>query len=333
MIAILYEHPEWFELLFAELERRRLPFEKWHAENLLFDPESDSLPSLVVNRMSPSAWRRGHGNGIFLVKEFLVHLEERGAAVVNGSAAYAVEISKSRQLDLFRRVGVSYPRARIINNVARAAEAAAGLQFPVIVKPNIGGSGAGIVKFDTPEQLASASFDLGIDSTALVQEFLPAREAAIVRVEVLDGRFLYAIKIFPDFSSFNLCPADICQVDAPAPAAPDYADICQVDAPAPATAPDYGVCPAESPQKKRLRIERADPPPEAIEGALKLAAAASLDVGGIEYLVNDRNGKICFYDINALSNFVTDAPSLLGFDPTARFVDYLERRLAQATAR
>jgi len=307
MIAILYEHPEWFELLFAELERRRLPFEKWHAENLVFDPESDSSPSLVVNRMSPSAHKRGHGNGIFLVKELLVHLEERGVPVVNGSAAYAVEISKARQLDLFRRVGVSYPRARIVNNVARVAEAAAGLQFPVIVKPNIGGSGAGIVKFDTPEQLAGASFDLGIDSTALVQEFLPAREGAIVRVEVLDGRFLYAIKIFSDFSSFNLCPADICQVDAPAPPA----------------APDYGVCPAESPQKKRLRIERTVPPREVIEGALELAAAASLEVGGIEYLVNDRNGEICFYDINALSNFVTDAVNIVGFDPTVRFVDYL----------
>ena len=129
-----------------------------------------------------------------------------------------------------------------------------------------------------------------------MQEFLPAREGAIVRVEVLDGRFLYAIKIFSDFSSFNLCPA-------------------------------------ESPQKKRLRIERADPPRETIEGALELAAAASLEVGGIEYLVNDRNGEICSYDINALSNFVTDAVNIVGFDPTVRFVDYLERRLAPITAR
>lgn len=309
MIAILYEHPEWFELLFAELERRKLPFRKLHAEDLVFDPECDLPPSLVVNRMSPSAYRRGHGNGIFTVKDYLVHLEERGVPVVNGSKAYAVEISKARQLDLFRRVGVRYPRTRVINNVRRAAGAAEGFQFPVVVKPNIGGSGAGIVSFSSPEGLAGANLDLGIDGTALVQEFLPAREGAIVRVEVLDGEFLYAIKIFPDFSSFNLCPADICHVDTPA------------------AQQDYGVCPAEAPQKKRLRVERVDPPPEAIDAALRLAAAASLDVGGIEYLVNDRNGAICFYDINALSNFVTDAVNVVGFDPTARFVDYLERRL------
>jgi hypothetical protein len=34
------------------------------------------------------------------------------------------------------------------------------------------------------------------------------------------------------------------------------------------------------------------------------------------------------YDINALSNFVADAPSVIGFDPFERLVDYIEARLA-----
>ena len=37
-----------------------------------------------------------------------------------------------------------------------------------------------------------------------------------------------------------------------------------------------------------------------------------------------------FYDINALSNFVTDAPTLVGFDPFVRLVDFLERRWSAA---
>ena len=57
------------------------------------------------------------------------------------------------------------------------------------------------------------------------------------------------------------------------------------------------------------------------------APAACLDVGGIEYLVNDRTGEIAYYYINALSNFVTDAVNFVGFDPAARFADYLEQRL------
>jgi hypothetical protein len=303
-IGILYEHPEWFELLFSELDRRGLPFSKLPADALLYDPAAPPALDLVVNRMSPSSHRRGHGNGIFLVRDYLRHLEENRVPVVNGSAAYAVEISKAWQLDLFRRCGVGYPRAIVVNHASRVLEAARALTFPIVFKPNVGGSGAGIVRFDSLDQLAAATFDFGVDGTALLQEFLPARGQSIVRVEILDGEFLYAIRIWPDLTSFNLCPADICQVPE-----------------------EITACPVDTPGKKKLRIEREDPSAEAIAGALALAKAAQLDVGGIEFLVDDRTGRIAYYDINALSNFVTDAVNVVGFDPTARFVDYLERRL------
>ena len=35
--------------------------------------------------------------------------------------------------------------------------------------------------------------------------------------------------------------------------------------------------------------------------------AAGIDVGGIEYMIDDRDGQRLYYDINALSNFVADA--------------------------
>jgi hypothetical protein len=60
----------------------------------------------------------------------------------------------------------------------------------------------------------------------------------------------------------------------------------------------------------------------------RIARASKLDVGGIEYLVDDRDGKHYYYDVNALSNFVADAPNVVGFDPWPRFVDYLEERAA-----
>jgi glutathione synthase/RimK-type ligase-like ATP-grasp enzyme len=68
------------------------------------------------------------------------------------------------------------------------------------VKPNIGGSGAGVRRFDEPGALAeaAASLDLGLDRTALVQEFIPAESGRIVRVEVLDGAYLYASNFVAD---------------------------------------------------------------------------------------------------------------------------------------
>ena len=55
------------------------------------------------------------------------------------------------------------------------------------------------------------ALQLGIDSTALVQEYIPADSGRIVRVEVLNGRYLYPIRIYTPGDSFNLCPADVCQ--------------------------------------------------------------------------------------------------------------------------
>ena len=54
-----------------------------------------------------------------------------------------------------------------------------------------------------------------------------------------------------------------------------------------------------------------------------MVAAAHIEVGGVEYLVNARDGQVYFFDINALSNFVADAPNVVGFDPVPRLVDYL----------
>jgi hypothetical protein len=53
-------------------------------------------------------------------------------------------------------------------------------------------------------------------------------------------------------------------------------------------------------------------------------AEARIDVGGVEYFVDARDGRHYFYDVNALSNFVADAPHVVGFDPFARLADYLE---------
>ena len=53
-------------------------------------------------------------------------------------------------------------------------------------------------------------------------------------------------------------------------------------------------------------------------------AAARIEVGGVEYIVDDRDGQRYYYDINALSNFVADAPRVIGFDPFVRLADFLE---------
>ncbi|MEE8496914.1 MAG: hypothetical protein V3S62_00085, partial [Acidimicrobiia bacterium] len=144
-VGILYEHPEWFKPLFRELERQSVPFVPIDATRHTFEPGSDAdRYSLVVNRMSPSAGLRGNGQAIFHTLDYLVHLEERGVSVLNGRRAFEFEISKARQLDLLAGLGLRYPRAKVVNHPSQIVDAAADLEYPVLLKPNIGGSGAGI---------------------------------------------------------------------------------------------------------------------------------------------------------------------------------------------
>jgi glutathione synthase/RimK-type ligase-like ATP-grasp enzyme len=194
--------------------------------------------------------------------------------------------------------------------------AARGLEFPLVVKPNIGGSGAGIVRFDTPEELeAAVAQDLiptSVDGILLVQEFHPSRDGSIVRVETLEGRYLYGIRVhIEEGAGYNLCPADICR---------DVSGHTLESAACPAGAAQAG-----------LSVEAYEPPEDIRSEVEAISRASGLDVGGIEYLVSRRDGRRYYYDINALSNFVADPERVVGFDPTVRLVDALVAR-ASATA-
>jgi len=301
-IGILDEHPEWSRRLIAALETRGLPFEKIDHSNHAFDPR-DRTPrySVIVNRTSPSSHVRGHRGVLFYAEALLAHYDALGVPVINPVAAYRFEKSKALQLDLFERLGIRYPRTVVVNHPDQIGKALDRIAFPLLVKPNVGGSGAGIVRFDAREALEAslAGLDFGPDHTALLQEYIEAEAQAIVRIEVLEGRFLYAIRITRETESrFNLCPADLCEV----PSA------------------DLSACPVAP---VGLSVSRVEPPPEAIEAAVRLADAASIDIGGIEYLVGQADGRPYFYDINATSNFVADAPTVLGFDPFPAFVDFI----------
>ena len=229
--------------------------------------------------------------------------------VVNGHKISRTEISKALQLNLLKTLGF-YPKSRVINHPSVAPAAAEGLRFPIVVKANIGGSGAGIVRYDSMEALRGAVADnqlnFGIDHTALVQEFIPARDSTIVRVETLGRRYLYGIKIETPGNTFNLCPADICQRS-------DGVELVR------------SACPIDAP-KSGMKVEGYTPPPQVVRAIESIVQAAAIDVGGIEYMVDDRDGALVYYDINC-SRTVADAPNVIGFDPSASLIPELRASL------
>lgn len=318
-MAILYENPAWFEPLFAALERRGLPYRKILATDHVLDPASagpgfaavefgdpacGGAPGLVFNRMSASAGTRGHGDTLSYAGDVLTAFELRGIPVINGTRAYAFEVSKAKQLALLASLGLRFPASRVVHRPEQIASAARELRFPLVFKPNVGGRGAGIVRFDEHaalgEAAASGALQFGPDSVALLQEYIPKHGATITRVEIVGNEFLYAIDVRANGETFDLCPADICSV------------------------PPSGQSDAARP---RVTATAAHPPREAVADVERICRAAGIEVGGVEFLIDERDGQRLYYDINALSNFVANARQTIGFDPWERLVKYLERRV------
>lgn len=319
-LAIYYEQQHWFKPLFEQLDAKGANWVRVDARNHQYDVASPEREySLVFNRMSPSAWQRGMAHGIFYTLNYLSHLEEKGVRVVNGSRAFTHEISKALQATLLETLGLPYPKARVINHPSQALEAAEAIGFPLIIKPNIGGSGAGIKKFSSAADLRAAveekSLHFGIDNTALVQEFFTARDGVITRVEVLGGEFLYAIQIHITGETFDLCPADICKNTK-------GEELTRI------------ACPVDAP-KTGLTVEAYEAPRQVIDDVERIMEVAGIEVGGIEYVIDEKTGRQLYYDINALSNFVSDPERMIGFNPYSRLADYLisEARIAEASRR
>src|ERR1700758_1661222 len=169
-MAIYYEHPDWFGPLFAELDGRGINYVKLNAACYSFDPAAAGPDfSLFFNRMSASAYLRGNDGAIFFTHSYLAYLETTGVRVINGTRAFALEISKARQLQLLNSLGLRFPKTHVVNCANEILAAALQIGFPLLVKPNVGGRGAGIVRFESIKQLRSAideaNLDFGIDRT------------------------------------------------------------------------------------------------------------------------------------------------------------------------
>jgi len=296
-LAILYEHPQWFVPLFAALDRRGVSYASFGPDGH-WNPADAAIPApVVLNRIAMSSFLRADEHPIFHTMALLDHWRRSGARVVNGADVMAIDASKARQLALIASLGLAIPETRIVHRAADIEAAAATLSFPLVVKANIGGSGAGIMRFDNMAELrwavAEKQLPVSVDGVLLVQDYVPARGGTITRIETLDRKFLYAIEIAGG-GAFDLCPADACVADS------------------------------------NITMKAVEPAPELIAAVETISRAMNLDVGGIEVMIDDRDGTPRFYDINALSNFVAQPLNVLGWDPHEKLIDWLDTLIAEA---
>src|SRR5260370_19421449 len=119
-LVVLFEQPEWQRPLFSALERRGVQFGRFDLKHAAFDPDSVPEAPLYFNQASPSAYVRGNTRAVPLALSLIRSLELSGARVLNGSRAFALQLSKSAQAALMYRLNISLPRNLAFHHVASA---------------------------------------------------------------------------------------------------------------------------------------------------------------------------------------------------------------------
>lgn len=300
-VYVIHENPQWLPPLASALDAAQVPWSPWRLDGGRLDLGAVPPPGVFWSRMSASAHTRGHGAAIEQARGVLSWLAAHGRRVINGRSVLELELSKVDQLVALAAAGFDVPRTiAVTGDDAELRRAAADFPAPFLTKPNRGGKGLGVARFDDVDQLAKTlddpGYDRPVDGVTLVQEYLPPADGTITRVEIVGGEFLYAISADVRRGGFQLCPADACAIDG---------------------SPDAGLF--------RRRDGFEDP---IVARYLDFARARGIEVAGLEFLVT-ANGRQVTYDINTNTNYNPDVEAgspHSGVDAAAAFL----RRLLHA---
>ncbi len=280
-IAILYEHPIWHQPLFDALDKAEIKYIKVDLKNGAL--ELDNLPeaTLYYNLVSPSAYLRNNLHSISYSYSLCNILEYQGRTVLNGSNSMKIELSKSRQLALLRKLNIDFPHSVVFNNLQAVSKLK--LNFPLILKPEQGGSGARMYQINSMKELTQIFEDIPDlwqpDYLMLLQEKLDYDpDIGIIRLEFVNDKLIYAMRVVTN-GAFNLCPSVACNPE-------EGNGVCNID--------DYRI---EPPKFYAFKdVNQSD-----IDKGKKIMNEAGHFSGSVEYVVC-RDGRTVFYDINSNSN-------------------------------
>ena len=270
----------------------------------------DSIPDakLYYNMVSPSAYKRGNQHAIPYAQALCKTLDYKRKRVLNGTKSNELEFSKTAQIAFLTSIHVNHPKTIVFNNLD-ALKKRNDLDFPMILKPEQGGSGARMFLVNSIEELQNLlQMQPEIwqpDNLLLLQEKLEYdTNFGIVRVEFINKKFLYAMRVVTH-GSFNLCPSVVCNPED------NTNGIC--DVPVPANSKPEFFSYLEITKNERAEVER-------------VFKATQHDIGSVEYIIT-KDGKQIFYDINANSNLRASIGEAWGINPFEAVVNFLKEEI------
>ena len=306
-VYVIHENDAWVVPLRKQFDELGVPFTEWHLDSGVLDLSEEPPEGIFYNRMSASSHTRGHRYAPEFTAAVLAWLTRHGRTVINGERAIQLEVSKIAQYEALKAFSVTTPDTVAVVGKENIPEAAERIGYPVILKHNRAGKGLGVrllySRAALVEHLVSGEFEPSIDGITLVQRYIEAPEPFITRVEFVGGKLLYAVRVDTS-EGFELCPADVCQID-------DSASACPTVAPA---------------EKFRIIPEFSSPLVEQWEAFL---TANDVGIAGIEFIA-DKDGRAFTYDVNTNTNYNPDAEARDGRQGMRAIASYLGDLLDKA---
>mgnify|MGYP006144286371 CR=1 FL=1 len=308
-VYVIHENADWTGPLFAALEAQNVVYHDWNLAKVSIDLSKNAPRGVFYNRMSASSHTRGNRFAPEMTAGVLAWLEGQGRCVINGRQALHLEISKMIQYAALRHAGLNVPKTVAATTAEDMIDAFSSFEGkPVITKHNRAGKGLGVALFRSKsgltEYVNGEDFDPSVDGITLIQRYIASPEQLITRVEFVGRAFVYAVRVDTS-KGFELCPADVCALDA---------STCIADAD-PRFAFDIDGDFAASALGQSLIPKMQD-----------VMAREGLDVAAFEF-ITDENNVAYVYDINTNTNYNSDAEQRAGISAMAVLAKYLGNTL------
>ncbi len=287
---IIHENEEWLIPLRKALEKFDVQYEEWLLDDMTINIDQSPPNGIFFSRMSASNYTRNHLHSNQSSNIILTWLENHNRRVINGTNVLKIEFSKVLQQLLLKQSGFKTPKTIVAVGINKIKEAASNLNvYPMIIKPNQGGKGFGVKLINTinelDEMLEDNLINSSKDDTWLLQEKISTNEEFITRMEFIGGNFIYSLKVFSK-NSFELCPADACEVDLD--------QFCPVDE-------------TNDINNSQPSFFIDDEPDKNLAKQLTIFLKKhQIEVAGVEFIRN-KDGVPIFYDINTNTNYNLNA--------------------------
>lgn len=206
---VIHESSSSIEPILDALHEAGVPSQGHLLERGSVDFSAEPPPGVYLNWISAQASARGSGHSVEFARQALEWLESwrnvrspEGWSVLNGSAAFAIEISKLRQRSALARAGILVPRTvAVVGGADELKRAAREINAPFVARANRAGwsrpldDGSGTPLFHSLEAFDAYAdgplFEPSTDGVVLLQEYVGPRDGLVKRVHIAGGVHLY----------------------------------------------------------------------------------------------------------------------------------------------